>query len=628
MSGPPPGSGTPGRPRPTAHLLTVPLLAAAAALVGVLPTGLPAQEPDAGAPAAEAAEAAAEDGAADSAAALEAFRSNIGAIHRRDRAAYLSHYLRSPRLARVGPGGVERGFEDFAAGAGETWPDTLAASHFRVTPVAEGVAHGAYHYRVVDEGGSQRGVSERVLVRTPEGWKVAVTTAFPSPPRTPPPPYALVGATVLDGTGGEPVPDGVVVMREGRIACVGARDECPLPEDAELVDASGRWIVPGLVDAHVHYSQTGWVDGRPDAFDLRSDFPYEEVVAGLRDDPDRFFRAYLCSGVTATFDVGGYPWTWDLREREATDPLVPRLAVAGPLLSTRDHWLNLPGERQFIHTADEEATRAGARHLVSHGTDAVKVWYLAGAEAADSAHDRAMLGVAAAEAEEAGLPLIVHATGLRQAKDAVRLGADLLVHSVYEDEVDEEFLRLAREAGTLYTPTVVVLEGYRQIAARHFIEEGWDLECVDPEALRRARLTDSIPGRPDPEQVARSARIAADRRALVLRNLERVHGAGIPVVVGTDAGNPLTLHGPAIHLELEAMAEAGLSPMELLVAATRNGARAMGREEEFGTLEEGKLADLVVLDADPLESVSNLRRVRLVVRGGEILTRDELRFEP
>jgi hypothetical protein len=143
--------------------------------------------------------------AADSAAALAAFRSNIDAIHKRDRARYLEHYLRSPSLARAGEAGVEFGFDGFAEGAGSAWPDTLVATHFELTPLADGVAYGAYRYRFVQGDTDVRGVSERVLVRTPEGWRVAVTTAFGADPSTPPPPFALVGATIIDGTGAEPL---------------------------------------------------------------------------------------------------------------------------------------------------------------------------------------------------------------------------------------------------------------------------------------------------------------------------------------------------------------------------------------------------------------------------------------
>src|SRR5690606_38418403 len=146
------------------------------------------------------------------------------------------------------------------------------------------------------------------------------------------------------------------------------------------------------------------------------------------------------------------------------------------------------------------------------------------------------------------------------------------------------------------------------------------LDCVDPDTRRKAFLTDSIPGGGADAQY--TERVTRGYR-LMLDNLRRVHEAGIPVVLGTDAGNPLTLHGPAVYPEMEAMAEAGLTPMEVIVASTRNAARAMGRED-IGTLEPEKVADLVVLDRDPLSDIRNVRSVRLVVRGGEPWTREEL----
>src|SRR5439155_918408 len=174
---------------------------------------------------------------------LDAFRANIAAIHARDRAAYLSRYLHTPALARVGPDGLRQGYDDFARGTGAGWPDTLVATHLRIVPVSPDVAYGVYRYRVVDSSGSARGVSERVFVRTPAGWRVAVTTAFPAA-SVPPPPMALVGGTLVDGTGAAPLANAVVVMRGGRIACAGSRGACPVPADADTVSAAGKWIIP------------------------------------------------------------------------------------------------------------------------------------------------------------------------------------------------------------------------------------------------------------------------------------------------------------------------------------------------------------------------------------------------
>ena len=439
---------------------------------------------------------------------------------------------------------------------------------------------------------------------------------------------AVVGGTLVDGTGAPPVTDAAVVFRDGRITCAGPRSRCPVPADVPVVDAGDRWIIPGLVDGHVHYSQTGWADGRPDqAADLRErGWRYDVAMAENRAHPERWHRAYLCSGVTAVWDVGGYPWTWDLRERAEADPRAPHVVAAGPLLSTRDHWLNLPGERQFLHLSDAEAAEGAAEYLVASGTDQIKVWYLVGEDDPAAAHHQRMLRIAAEVAEEAGVPLIVHATGLWQAKDALRAGADHLVHSVYDQEVDEEFVELARAAGASYNPTLTVFRGVREFAERRFDGADLDLACVDPTTLAKARETEGVPGGVSPERT-RQLREAGDARyRLMLRNLRTVHEAGIPVVMGTDAGNTLTLHGPSVFAEMEAMQEAGLSPMEVLLASTRNAARAMGRGEELGTVEPGRVADLVLLAADPTEDVSAVRTRTAVIRAGWLHTVASLRY--
>lgn len=557
--------------------------------------------------------------ARDSTEALAAFRANIGAIHRHDRAAYLRSYLQSPRLARTGWGGVQWGYAGMTGGDPDSWPDTLAATHFEVVPVSPGVVYGAYRYRVSQGGTDERGVSERVLVRQPDGsWQIAVTTAFGAP-GTPVPAIAFTGATVIDGTGAAPKANATVVTRGGTIACVG---NCEITPDVEVIDARGKWIVPGLIDAHVHYSQTGWADGRPDAEDLRARFPYDSTVANLEAHPETFYRSYLCSGVTGTFDVGGYPWTWSLRAPAEASTRAPHVAAAGPLLSTLDHWLNLPASRQFIYASGDSATRAGARMIVSHGSDAIKVWYLALGTNPDTAALKIALRAASDVAHRAGIPLIVHATGLWEATDAVRAGADLLVHSVGDTLVTDEFLRLAREHGTIYTPTLTVIDGYRQLVERRFDAEGLPMACVDPATRAKAALTDSLPRR---TVSARYSTALAEQHRVEAENLRRVRAAGIPIAMGTDAGNPLTLHGVSVFREMDAMAAAGMPAMDVIVASTRDAARAM-RRTDIGTLEAGKVADLVVLGADPVADVANLRQIRLVVRGGEVWTREELEY--
>ena len=428
---------------------------------------------------------------------------------------------------------------------------------------------------------------------------------------------AITGATLLDGTGAPPVPDAVLVTRGGRIVCAGPRRKCAIPPGAARTDARGAWLIPGLIDAHVHFSQTGWFDGRPDAADLRDRYPYAGVVAGLEADPERFFRSYVCSGITSVFDVGGYPWTWALRARAAREPRAPRVAAAGPLLATVDFWLNLPGERQFIYMADDSVVREAVRAHAAFKTDGVKIWYILPPEPPDTARAQRLVRVAAEEAHRLGLRVLVHATGLWEAKDAIRAGADVLVHSVGDKPVDDEFLELARSHRVVYITTVTVGEGY--VAAGQGIVDGrlYPLACAD--SASRALVGSG------PVHLSRGKEWWADtavsgsidrERAIAQANALRVQQAGITLAAGTDAGNPGTLHGPSLYRELALLSEAGLSPMEVLVAATRNGARAMGREAELGTLEPGKAADFVVLGADPLADVRNYQRVRWVMKGG------------
>ena len=313
----------------------------------LLPLALAASPAPEAAPAlARAAAAGKSEGSeADLAAARALFEKNLDAIRRRDRAAYLGCYLKADTLARTGPEGPQLGYDSFAKENGDDWPDLFEGLDLQLVPIRPGLVYGTYRYRVRYGAREDSGISERFFVKTGAGgpaagkaasaqeagaWKIAVTTAFSAPPGTPPPPRALVGATLLDGTGAPPVPDAVVILRGGKIDCAGTRAQCPPPKGVDTLDLAGHWITPGMVDAHVHFSQTGWADGRPDALDVRDRHPYETVQAGLRAHPERFLRSYLCSGVTAVFDVGGYPWTWDLRARAAADPVAPQVAASVP----------------------------------------------------------------------------------------------------------------------------------------------------------------------------------------------------------------------------------------------------------------------------------------------------------
>lgn len=561
------------------------------------------------------------DEASDLRAARAVFETNLDAIVRHDRDAYAATYLRDSRFAVATQARLDRDAAAFFEGE-PGWPDTFLATDLDLIRVAPGVVYGTYRYRITYGGGEHAGIAQRLFVETPDGWKIAVTGAVDAPPGTPPPPRAIAGATLVDGRGGAPVANANVIVRGGKIDCAGSAAQCPVGEGIEVTDAKGMWLTPGLVDAHVHFSQTGWADGRPDALDVRATHPYETLAAGLEDHPELFARSYVCSGVTSVFDVGGYPWTLGLADRFKGDTLAPNVVAAGPLLSTLDHWVNLAGERQFIAITTEESARAGARYLAAKGARAIKVWYIVRPELPVE-RNVPVVTAAADEATKAGLPLIVHATGLAEAKASLRAGARVLVHSVEDLPVDQEFIDLAKKNGTIVIPTLTVIDGYvrmfRGVVDRKAPAVDDPNHCVDRATLARAAETATVDaGLVKPDDLARWEARQARFSKLTRENLATLVRAGIPIATGTDAGNPLTLHGPAIYAEMEAMQASGMTPMQVVVASTSTASRAMGIDAATGTIEKGKSADLLLLASDPTKDVANFRQLRFVMRGGEL----------
>jgi imidazolonepropionase-like amidohydrolase len=429
--------------------------------------------------------------------------------------------------------------------------------------------------------------------------------------------FAVVGATVLDGTGGPPLRDGVVVARGERIVAVGRRSDVPLPKGLRILDGRGRWLIPGLIDAHVHFFQSGGAYTRPDIIDLRRHRPYEREIALIKEDLPRTFARYLASGITSVADVGGPFWTFEVRERARRAAIAPRVAVAGPLISTVSRPELDLGDPPIVKVAGPEEARALVRRLAERSPDLVKVWFIF-RPGDDLGAGKAIVAATVEEARAHGVRVAVHATELETARAAVEAGAAVLVHSVVDKPVDDRFVTLLKEKGVVYIPTLFVVEGYNLVLSGSWAPIPAETRLGDPAVMATFEELKTLPEFPHrPRRGPEGLRLAQ-------ANLKRLSDAGITIAAGTDAGTIGTLHGPSIFRELRLMAEAGMTPAQVLAAATRGGAQVTGREKELGSIEPGRLADLLLLDRDPLADVGNLEALAQVVMGGRVFGPAEL----
>ena len=430
----------------------------------------------------------------------------------------------------------------------------------------------------------------------------------------------LQGATIFDGNG-KKYEKATIILKDGRIKAIG--ENLKIPAQAKLINVTGKFITPGRVDAHVHFFQTGFYDSRPDNGDLRDTLSYFDVQAYQRNHPERYYEAYLRSGITAVYDVGGFNWSIDLQKSAEKNLNATHVAAAGSLITPasrqRIATFNTPNENTMVHLDSEETGRNVVKENSSLGSTGIKVWGMA----SEDPDFRKKIEVVADEVKKQKNKLIVHATSLDQAKLALKLGAALLVHSVDDKIIDDEFIQLMKEKNTIYNPTLIVSRGYYNAM---LAINGQPMIMKDPNRAVDEKTRKMIEGAAAfkkfftnefiENRLRRSASILAPKDSIMAINLKKLFDAGITIVVGTDAGNPGTLHGISIYDEMEAMQKAGIPANDLIIMATKNGAQAMGRLNDFGTLEIGKMADLIITSKDPSKDISNFRSITHVMRGG------------
>jgi imidazolonepropionase-like amidohydrolase len=392
-----------------------------------------------------------------------------------------------------------------------------------------------------------------------------------------------------------------------------------MPQGARIIDARGKWVIPGLVDSHVHFFQSGNLYTRPDAADFNAVVPYAQEVARNKARLDATFKVWLASGVTGVVDIGGPFWNFDMRDRAAASAAAPRVAVAGPLISMIDRPQLDLGDPPIIKIGSPDAARQLVARQLERDPDYIKVWFIH-QKGDDLAAQEAIVKAAGDAAHAAGKRLAVHATELVVAKAALRAGADFLVHGVYDQPVDDEFIALAKKNRVLFCPTLFVTSGYGLALSNTWKATDIEASRADPEILAAMDDLNEIPKEKLPPRVAalmeKPRPLATPEVAA--KDLRRLMDAGVTVVMGTDAGNIGTLHGPSIHREMKLMVESGLTPLEVLRSATFDGAKALGLEGKAGEVKAGMLADLVILDADPLADIGNLTRVHRTIKGGVV----------
>ena len=420
--------------------------------------------------------------------------------------------------------------------------------------------------------------------------------------------------TIFDGRGGPILKNGVIVIEGDRIRDIGRRGTIKGGKGVTILDASGKFAIPGLIDAHVHFDQSAGIYARPDALDLREVRSYDDEIAWTRQRLPATLGRYLRSGVTGVVDMGGPMWSLDLRDSANADPYGVRVSAAGPLISTvADPKLESADPAVRLMETPEDAQRL-VQQIAERKPDLIKILFI---------HDRAddldrqtgLVQAAISESHHLGLRVAVHATELATAKAALEAGADILVHSVEDRRIDSEFLSMLKARKAFYIPTLLVTERYDAALSGAIKLSEMERQLGDPDVIgswgELSRISpDKIPGGIPP------AILLASRPTEFL-NLQILSAADLPIAAGTDAGNIGTLHGPSLHREMELMVEAGMRPFDVLLAATRNAAGVMGRETEVGTLEKGKVADIVLLHADPVRDIRNTQKIFKVMRAGK-----------
>src|SRR5438477_10725624 len=437
----------------------------------------------------------------------------------------------------------------------------------------------------------------------------------------------ITNGTLINPGTGRVMENAVITIQGDHISSVGQANAADIPKKGDrVIDARGKFILPGYIDTHVHFFQSGDIYTRPDAVDLTSIRSYKDEHAWIERNKLDTLARYIRCGITSVVDVGGPMWNFAMRKFANSTAKAPRVAAAGPLISSVARpQLELNGDPPIVKIETPGQGVQFVQKLAKEKPDYVKIWYIVNAENPVEKF-RPVVHAVIAESHRLKLRVAVHATDLEAARASVEEGADLLVHSVTDKLVDDAFVRLLKEHGTILTPTLVVFERYGRTFANKLNLTPEEKAWGNPEVIASLDVTkipaDKVPERiktamANPDAVLDRIQKTYD---IALKNLKTIQDAGITIAAGTDAGNIGTIHGPALFREFQLMKEGGLTPMQILQSTTANAAKTFGGETgaKIGSLKPGNFADLVILKSNPLDDIKNASDIDSVIKNGVV----------
>jgi imidazolonepropionase-like amidohydrolase len=412
-------------------------------------------------------------------------------------------------------------------------------------------------------------------------------------------PVAFTNAVIIDGNGGPAVENGVLVMRGEKVEAVGAAGSVRIPAGAEVRDVKGKVLMPGLADMHLHLNG-GW-DG-------------ESVdMLGYQ----RYLNALLYAGVTTVFDAGNnLPYIVQLRDEVAASRLIgPRIYCAGPLLDGAD-----PAWRPISYSVTSLEQIPGiVKELKQNRVDAIKAYV--------GLSDR-LVGALAREVRKNSLPLLVDQAWRNGSIEMVMGdGVTMFAHlpdvpaGMYDGT---EAVKIMKDRGVKFTSTLSVVESFskRRLENLAFLDSPLIRDTIPVTFLAdlRAATPRYLQGPGRSQNLGRFKQRSANAKVL--------YDAGLLIAAGTDAPYPGVFQGEALHHELELLVEAGLTPLAAISSATHNAAQFIGAEKEWGTLEPGRRADLLVIDGRPDQRIRDTRNIVAVIQRGQTLDRAKLKLNP